>query len=1247
MAALNNILKAIDALKVLQETMVKSDPVIRKEKITHCTVISEGLRSPNTKLISKYPQIFGCSIKALLTLCDDVEADVRMIADECLNKIIRTMADSDIVKIQIELYNEIKSNGPARTLRAALWRFGLLSHMIRPTRGKAYVSNLIPCITVIVQRPEESVIDTLAQALKLILKTLGPFMTDNDVKTLLKALFQNISSTQAPFRRAAANMILTTCLNCRKPQVFFMLCIKLFISDDIDHLNTVIGVFGCMKAILPYISTPTECESSDKQQLENFLQIYELCLHYTKWHSNHNLINAALETLAQLLQSSSSGFKCLLLSKEGITHSRIELNQEAARISLGQISTSTATSISGGNSDSTLNLLESEMPQLNSTIGNWIMDSETFISTLGDGDEDDSDAGSEIEQIENIPYSSLQSNHTKEDEYLEEASISVASPQKLPMELPLHEINIGTYTDSDMPVKFCCRYLVSSFLLTGSAGHLMPDKLFRVSVKSLALTCVANILRLYPDLLLMTVAKDSNHSDKQMIRDILLFANHSDPQIRANVSILIGLFLKTVFTQYGGSFKNFQSENLNSETNENSLLENMIQLLIKGLQDDSATTCRQTLTALSLCLPEILNSVDSQYGITILFELPRLIKNPYFLVKVKLADLLSNLSYITIEHITGDSLFQQHFIDVIIILLGDQDKRVRYAASEAIVKSIPLLYFQHPQESAVVKKAAQYTEKYLSTVMSSNLRVSSYYDRHKICINNTVKPFTSLNDHNDKKYHVNTEDSLSRIVSILTEILMVDSSKYMVYGCCEALAQLSEVYNTVVYVRGWDCILPKALLKKSHKKAVSRIDTTNENNFTIDITSPIGSGLLSLLLPLLSISAISLDLSTHKHLISLAGNLASGLALCNLKPNEPTSKHDSGTSNLWRMFKDKQTCQYMELLLAHVIKVLNIFVHVIDDIQLNQLSTKSTLSLSAAHTLSPKKKVIPEHKQKEKRDKFLNLKIDKEQMGLFVNIPHYMKMYDNLKAAHSNYLVTLDPEASEMYIGLLTAILDTLSQILEIATFNEAGGIADEILYYLQTTVTLSPTATIQCVQQLLKCLFGKNLGTQWSEHDMQQYAEQNIALRDTSKGFYNQCFQNPARHMADMIKLIGNNCRDENKPDAGWVGLTRRKGDRKLSYIYTSDHKASVATFIRLFEPMVIKSMEQYTITSNISLQCQVLMLLSQLIQLKVNYCLLDSDKIFIGFVLKQFEFIEEGQIQQAEDLLPKIFSFFGAFIL
>lgn len=159
------------------------------------------------------------------------------------------MVDSNIVKVQIELYNEIKKNGSARTLRAALWRFGLLSHMIRPTRGKAYVSNLIPCIVNITHRSEEAVIETLSQSLPLIMKALGPFMTDNDVKVnygnqysllhsciflyihfcrsiLLQAFFENVCSMQAAFRRAAANMVLATCLNCRKPQYFLDYTLK-------------------------------------------------------------------------------------------------------------------------------------------------------------------------------------------------------------------------------------------------------------------------------------------------------------------------------------------------------------------------------------------------------------------------------------------------------------------------------------------------------------------------------------------------------------------------------------------------------------------------------------------------------------------------------------------------------------------------------------------------------------------------------------------------------------------------------------------------------------------------------------------------------------------------------------------------------------------------------------------------------------------------------------------------------------
>lgn len=51
--------------------------------------IAEGMCSPSVKVASKFPQVLSLSIETLLMLCNDDESDVRMVADETLNKIIR------------------------------------------------------------------------------------------------------------------------------------------------------------------------------------------------------------------------------------------------------------------------------------------------------------------------------------------------------------------------------------------------------------------------------------------------------------------------------------------------------------------------------------------------------------------------------------------------------------------------------------------------------------------------------------------------------------------------------------------------------------------------------------------------------------------------------------------------------------------------------------------------------------------------------------------------------------------------------------------------------------------------------------------------------------------------------------------------------------------------------------------------------------------------------------------------------
>lgn len=557
-----------------------------------------------------------------------------------------------------------------------------------------------------------------------------------------------------------------------------------------------------------------------------------------------------------------------------------------------------------------------------------------------------------------------------------------------------------------------------------------------------------------------------------------------------------------------------------------------------------------------------------------------------------------------------------------------------------------MLYYQQSQEDTVTRKASLHTDQYLSTVITEDLELSACFTEHKLLINSLIKPFVSLCTPKKMHYSEKVDDALSRIVHLLIDQLNPFQSKHLTYGIFETLSLLSDTYFTTVYSRAWDCILSKNQSKKTHKKSSSKWDL-KEINLASDMTLSSGNSLLSLSITLLSSLPISLDLALHRNLLLLAGNLAAGMSVCNLKPGDPINKNDTDSAKLWGLYKDKQMYQHLELLLNHVVKLLNVFVHVIDDIQLVQPVSKSSLPLlPGTQSLSPKKKLISEHKSKEKMDKFPILRFGKEQMGVFHNMTHYMKLYEILRTAHANYNVTLISEASEMYLSLLNATLQVLSQLLEMATLIEAGRIAEEILHYLQTTVVLSPTKSVQCVQQLLKCLFGTNLCAQWIDFDKQRNINLNLNYRDDDRGFYNQCFQKPARQLAETIKTIGNNCRGGNDPDTGWIGLLRRRSDRKITSVFknltkTLDKKASVASYIRLFEPMVIKSLKQYTITSSVPLQCQVLMLLSQLVQLHINYCMLDSDQIFIDFVIKQFEFIEDGQILQTENLLPRIFEF------
>lgn len=146
-----------------------------------------------------------------------------------------------------------------------------------------------------------------------------------------------------------------------------------------EHTYSILGLFGCLRAILPHIEPTFNEETNRENSLDSFICVYELCLYYTKFHANHNVVNAALETLAQLLQSPPRCVAIALLSNSGITRSmeRISRAKDKGILSLSRISLSTTT-VSEDTFETASYLFEREMldiPEINPKVEKWIMDS--------------------------------------------------------------------------------------------------------------------------------------------------------------------------------------------------------------------------------------------------------------------------------------------------------------------------------------------------------------------------------------------------------------------------------------------------------------------------------------------------------------------------------------------------------------------------------------------------------------------------------------------------------------------------------------------------------------------------------------------------------------------------------------------------------------------------------------------------------------------------------------------------------
>uniref|UniRef100_A0A8B9HS88 Huntingtin n=1 Tax=Astyanax mexicanus TaxID=7994 RepID=A0A8B9HS88_ASTMX len=832
---------------------------------------------------------------------------------------------------------------------------------------------------------------------------------------------------------------------------------------------------------------------------------------------------------------------------------------------------------------------------------------------------------------------------------------------------------IGHYTDpAEAPLIHCVRLLSASFLLTGHRNGLVPDKEVRVSVKALAVSCVgaaaAHLPEAFFNKLYLEPLDGQQPDEQQYISDVLHYIEHGDPQIRGATAILCGALIQAILLKTRFSIEPWLSS-IHSMTGNPLSLEDFVPLLQRSLKDESSVTCKMACSAVRHCIMALCSSSLSELGLQLIINLLTLKDCSYWLVRTELLETLAEVDFRLVcflegkteklhkggHHYTKLLRLQDRVIhDVVLYLLGDDDPRVRHVAASTISRLVSRLFYACDQAQAdpVVAIARDQSSVYLQLLMHETQPPSQFTVS---TITRTYRGYNLSQSVSD----ITVENNLSRVITTISHALTSSTSKALTFGCFEALCLLSSTFPVCTWSTGWHCGFVS-----------SPSGSSEESRRTLTV------GVTSMVLSLLSSAWFPLDLSAHQDALILSGNLLAAAApKCMKSPwsgDEESSSAPSKQEEPWPALSDRCLVAMVEQLFSHLLKILNICAHVLDDTSPGPAVKASLPSLANTPSLSPIRRKGKEKEASEpsttpmspkkggetntgrQADSTGTAPVNKStSMGSFYHLPPYLKLYDVLKATHANYKVTLDlHNSNEKFGGFLRSALDVLCQLLELATLHDIGKCVEEILGYLKSCFSREPTLSTVCVQQLLKTLFGTNLASQYDGTSSHQCRSQGKALRLGSSslrpGLYHYCFMAPYTHFTQALAdaSLRNMVQAEQEQDAsGWFDVMQKVSNQLRSSITNVTRhrgdKNAIHNHIRLFEPLVIKALKQYTTSTSVALQRQVLDLLAQLVQLRVNYCLLDSDQVFIGFVLKQFEYIEVGQFRDSKAIIPNIFFF------
>uniref|UniRef100_A0A182M0T8 Huntingtin n=1 Tax=Anopheles culicifacies TaxID=139723 RepID=A0A182M0T8_9DIPT len=1128
-----------------------------------------------------------CSSRTLLDQSTfESDSSVRMGAEENLSRIVRHCESTgNIIRVQRDLYHEIKKNGNERSLRTVLSIFAHYCGTIRQRKARTYAQNMLPCIYSIFKRREPALLECLCSFTEVFCQHLEGYLTDGEVLKMTELFLEDIGSDCATKRRCAAKNTHTFIQGSRNPDFYannaFNRCIEQLLKcgQPQQQSNTVLGVMGCFRAILPIVLRNCSVEKA--------IETYDLCLHFLR-EGTHTIINATLEVLLVILGNVQPAVRKVLVSEQ-CDHRRMLLKRKTLKNSIFKINPndsllSSRKSSTDARSDQ---LLRPGSLPLTSTPTKFSLPVDDRSLASASDIELDSLKSMDLdtESRTAAPALQLECSGTLDTTTGVKSSAVPPAPDTLSLKSQKSTDSIGSFINTLLTSSQAAESVTKFF--RKSIDKPLPDdgEEDRLSMESMAssyMSSNAETVRAELDVTLeidldtepATVVPTASVPTPTPSRDTLEVPLSTSMVIEDGVENVKELFIGTVHDQNLLDFtaRLICSRFLLAGTRHVLIPDSIVRVSVKSLSMQIMAACVRMKPEL-LCLPLERDTFREEFAVVEILNLEDAI-NEFSQEASSCDDQPDGTSTVTPLQEKADSelleMKEDHFGECTSATYFEYFSPMSLSLDQGLkskLKSIEENFSIGNNEKLSRDLDAILSQSEPGPGSTSLTGASGTIRRRELLV--VPRVITTIkNEHRTGPMagSVETQEDKSSITAmavsnqkepedeeqqqLLADVLLFyDSPDPTLRGTVQLI---------VAYGQQGDQIREKVLdlLLISLGDSDQRVrNHAAERLLRFVQTNKWDDGIRQ-----------KQTQSTR----SVVGDFVDEFVLAILSSFPANAATDSEALNKF---------------IIHLLKLLNIYHHV--------YTNATPLVINRA----------------QKADIFMNTK-ELQQIncfGYFGNDHAYMKLYQQVHCSIESYRISINAESGQKLFDCLRASMEALWTLLEMKSLSAmTNGLkfVEEVLRYMQTFLTLEPDHCVRCTRYLLRFIFHVNYINRTAEVSFFRKAstsEDPIAVV-ASEEFFGRYY--------DF-------CKAKSKPLTPEIGA-----------------------FVKLFEPLVITCLKIFTKMRS-AVQASILHLLCQLLDFNINYQLLDANNVFVESIFKHIESIERGTIDDSEELMRQVVRF------